>query len=118
MAKKKIEVINRTYLTPDEAHTIWNNSHVKDHSNLVVDFSLFHTNHCKVHPIDLLFDYIKKCAKEKDSLSVIFMSLLYLITLIMKKRKSRNQVTGQILFGRRFFIKQPIMNGKKLIITI
>ena len=115
MAKKKIEVINKTYLTPNEAHTIWNNNHIKDNSNLVVDFSLFYTDHCKVHPIDLLFNYIKKCAKE---LSAIFMSLLYSIILIMKKRKSRSRGIGQILFGRRFSIKQLITNGKKQTMTI
>lgn len=66
MAKKKAEVINKTYLTPRDANAIWNNVHAKDHSNLVVDFSLFYTDHCKVHPIDLLFNHIKKCAQESD----------------------------------------------------
>ena len=66
MNKKKTEVINKTYLSPDDARTLWSYAHIKDSSNLVVDFSLFYTDHCKVHPIDLLFDYIKKAAKEND----------------------------------------------------
>lgn len=66
MAKKKIEILNKTYLNPYDAHIIWNNNHSKDHSNLVVDFNLFYPEHCKVHPLDLLFNYIRKTAKEND----------------------------------------------------
>ena len=78
MAKKKVEVINKTYLTPHDANTIWNNAHENDHSNLVVDFSLFYTDHCKVHPIDLLFNHIKKCAQEnEDPICYFYKSMVF-----------------------------------------
>ena len=105
MTKKKIEVINKTYLTPDEAHTIWNNSHVKDHSNLVVDFSLFYTDHCKVHPIDLLFDYIKKCAKEKDEPICYFYEFFIFNNLDYEEKKIKKSGDWPDTFWQKVFHK-------------
>ena len=92
MAKKKIEVINKTYLTPDEAHTIWNNNHIKDNSNLVVDFSLFYTDHCKVHPVDLLFNCIKKAAqKNEDPICYFYKSFVFNNLDYEEKRIKRSE---------------------------
>lgn len=105
MTKKKIEVINKTYLTSDEAHTIWNYNHVKDHSNLVVDFSLFYTNHCKVHPIDLLFDYIKKCAKEKDEPICYFYESFIFNNLDYEEKKIKKSGDWPDTFWQKVFHK-------------
>ena len=105
MAKKKIEIINKTYLTPDEAHTIWNYNHVKDHSNLVVDFSLFHTNHCTVHPIDLLFDYIKTCAKEKDEPICYFYESFIFNNLDYEEKKIKRSGDWPDTFWQKVFHK-------------
>ena len=105
MAKKKIKIINKTYLTPGEANTIWTNSHIKDHSNLVVDFSLFHTNHCKVHPIDLLFDYIKICAKEKDEPICYFYESFIFNNLDYEEKKIKKSGDWPDTFWQKVFHK-------------
>ena len=105
MAKKKIEVINKAYLTSDEAHTIWNYNHVKDHSNLVVDFSLFYTEHCKVHPIDLLFNYIKKCAKEKDEPVCYFYESFIFNNLDYEEKKIKKSGDWPDTFWQKVFHK-------------
>ena len=85
---KKVEAINKTYLTPTDANAIWRNNHIKDNSNLVVDFSLFYTDHCKVHPIDLLFNYIKKCAQENEDPICYFYESFVFDNLDYEEKKS------------------------------
>ena len=59
-SKKKTEILNKTYLSPSDAKTIWDNNHLKAHDNIVIDFNLFYPEHCKVHPVDLLLSKIKE----------------------------------------------------------
>lgn len=63
---KDLKTENKVKLSPSDARTIWAYRRLKDYSHLVVDYSLFYKEHCKVHPIDLLLNYIKKAAEEKD----------------------------------------------------
>lgn len=87
MAKKKTDAINKTYLYPEAARALWNYAHTKDYSNLVVNFSLFYADHCKVHPIDLLFNYIKKSAKENDEPICYFYRSFVFDNLDYEKKK-------------------------------
>ena len=106
MAKKKVEVINKTYLTPHDANAIWNNAHEKDHSNLVVDFSLFYTDHCKVHPIDLLFNYIKKCAQENEDPICYFYKSMIFNNLDYEEKKVKKSGDWPDTFWQKVFHKK------------
>lgn len=106
MAKKKVEVINKTYLTPHDANTIWNNVHENDHSNLVVDFSLFYTDHCKVHPIDLLFNHIKKCAQENEDPICYFYKSMVFNNLDYEEKKVKKTGDWPDTFWQRVFHKK------------
>lgn len=106
MAKKKIEVINKTYLTPHDANAIWNNAHENDHSNLVVDFSLFYTDHCKVHPIDLLFNHIKKCAQENEDPICYFYKSMVFNNLDYEEKKIKKTGDWPDTFWQKVFHKK------------
>lgn len=106
MAKKKIEVINKTYLTPKDANAIWNNVHENDHSNLVVDFSLFYTDHCKVHPIDLLFNHIKKCAQENEDPICYFYKSMVFNNLDYEEKKIKKTGDWPDTFWQKVFHKK------------
>lgn len=106
MAKKKVEVINKTYLTPHDANTIWNNAHENDHSNLVVDFSLFYTDHCKVHPIDLLFNHIKKCAQENEEPVCYFYKSMVFNNLDYEEKKIKKTGDWPDTFWQKVFHKK------------
>jgi hypothetical protein len=105
MAKKKIEVINKTYLSLSDARTLWNYNHTEDNSNLVVDFSLFYTDHCKVHPIDLLFDYIKKAAKESDDPICYFYENFVFQNLDYEEKKIKKSEDRPNNFWQKLFHK-------------
>lgn len=106
MAKKKVEVINKTYLTPKDANTIWNNAHENDHSNLVVDFSLFYPDHCKVHPIDLLFNHIKKCAQENEEPICYFYKSMVFNNLDYEEKKIKKTGDWPDTFWQKVFHKK------------
>lgn len=63
---KKTKAENKVKLTPSDARSIWDYKRAKDCSDLQVDYSLFYKDHCKVHPIDLALNCIKKSAEESD----------------------------------------------------
>ena len=103
---KKVEVINKTYLTPTDANAIWRNNHIKDNSNLVVDFSLFYTDHCKVHPIDLLFNYIKKCAQENEDPICYFYESFVFDNLDYEEKKIKKTGDWPDTFWQKIFHKK------------
>jgi len=64
---KKTKAENKVKLTPSDARAIWDYKFFfKDCIDLQVDYSLFYKDHCKVHPIDLALNCIKKSAEESD----------------------------------------------------
>lgn len=67
---KKMKAENKVKLTPSDARAIWDYKLfflcAKDYNNLKVDYSLFYKDHCKIHPIDLVLNQIKKSAEESD----------------------------------------------------
>lgn len=105
MAKKKTDVINKTYLFPEDARKLWDYSHFKDNSNLIVDFSLFYADHCKVHPIDLLFDYIKKAAKENGEPICYFHEPFVFNNLDYEEKKIRKTGDWPETFWQKLFHK-------------
>ena len=97
---------NKIKLTPSDANTIWLAKHVKDHSNLVVDFTLFYSNHCKVHPIDLLLNYIKKSAEESDDPICYFYESMIFNNLDYEEKKVKQTGDWPDTFWQKVFHKK------------
>lgn len=49
MAKEKVEAeeLRRIKPSPSDAKAIWDHNHRKDWSQVQIDYSLFHADHCK-----------------------------------------------------------------------
>lgn len=102
---KDLKTENKVKLSPSDARAIWVANHFKDHSNLVVDYSLFYKEHCKVHPIDLLLDFIKKAAEEKDDPVCYFYESFVFNNLDYEEKKIKKSGDWPDTFWQKLFHK-------------
>lgn len=102
---KDLKTENKVKLTPSDARAIWECKHSKDHSNLVVDYSLFYKDHCKVHPIDLLLDYIKRAAAEKEEPICYFYESSVFNNLDYEEKKVKRSEDRPDNFWQKLFHK-------------
>lgn len=102
---KDLKTENKVKLTPSDARAIWECKHSKDHSNLVVDYSLFYKDHCKVHPIDLLLDYIKRAAAEKEEPICYFYEFSVFNNLDYEEKKVKRSEDRPNNFWQKLFHK-------------
>ncbi len=95
--------------TSDDAHKIMSDRRKNNSSNLVVDYTMFYTNHFKTHPIDILLECLKTrfengCDKVYFSSNDIYQNSDYepeFVTVTKYYKNSKNK------FIRLFQRKKP-----------
>lgn len=91
-------------LNPLEIHEMIIKRNKQDSSQLVVDPTLFYLDHCKVHPIDLVFDLIKKSA-ENGRRQLIINPYTFLDNLDYEEKKVKKTGDWPETFWQRVFHK-------------
>lgn len=107
MAKLKIELNHpkqTIHLTPLEVKEMIIKRNKQDSSQLVVDPTLFYLDHCKVHPIDLVFDLIKKTV-ENGRRQLVINPYTFLDNLDYEEKKAKKEGDWPETFWQKVFHK-------------
>ena len=92
-------------LTPLEVREMVYKRNKQESSNLVIDSSLFHLDHCKVHPVDLVFDLIKKCAESGQKQLIVFNPQYFFDNLDYEEKTIRKEGDWPETFWQKLFHK-------------